>query len=78
MDIMYVKYRGSKRQTIIKNKSTILKNNTLLSNNNSKIVTKPSKILNIHEYRNIKEKTLDDEISNYFFEQIHKNYLKNR
>lgn len=78
MDIIYIKYKGSKRQTIIKNKSTILKNDTLLSNNNSKIVTMPSKILNIDEYKDNKEQLLNDQISNYFFEQVHKNYLKNR
>lgn len=78
MDIIYVKYKGLKRQTIIKNKSNIIKDDTLLSENNSKIVTTSSKIINIQEYKDNKDQILNDEISNYFFEQIHKNYLKNR
>lgn len=78
MDIMYIKYKGCRRETIIKDKSNILKNDTLLSNNNSKIVTTPSKIFDFTEYKNKKEQLLNDEITNYFFEQIHKNYLKNR
>ncbi|MBE6062139.1 MAG: hypothetical protein E7207_00935 [Clostridium butyricum] len=78
MDIMYIKYKGNKRQTIIKNKSNILKTNTILSNNNSKILTTPAKILNLNTYKADKEQQLNDEISNYFFEQIHKNYLKNK
>ncbi|NME82578.1 hypothetical protein [Clostridium sp. SM-530-WT-3G] len=78
MDIIYVKYNGLKRQTVIKNKSNIIKDNTLLSNNNSKIVATPSKIVDIQDYKDNECQTLDDEISNYFFEQIHKNYLKYR
>lgn len=78
MDIMYIKYKGCRRQTIIKDKSSILKNDTLLSNNNSKTVTTPSKILDLNKYRNDKDQILNNQISNYFFEQVHKNYLKNR
>lgn len=78
MDMMYIKYKGCRRKTIIKNKSNILKNDTLLSNDNSKIVTTPSEILDFTEYKNKKEQILNDKISNYFFEQVHKNYLRNR
>ena len=79
MDMMYIKYKGCKRQTtIIKDKSIILKNATLLSDNNSKTVATPSKILYLNKYRNDKDQILNDKISNYFFEQVHKNYLKNR
>ncbi|MDO5516268.1 MAG: hypothetical protein Q4F66_01865 [Clostridium sp.] len=78
MDMMYIKYKGCRRKTIIKDKSNILKNDTLLSNNNSKTVTTPSKTLDFTEYKNKKEQILNDEISNYFFEQVHKNYLRNR
>lgn len=78
MDMMYIKYKGCRRKTIIKDKSNILKNDTLLSNNNSKIVTTPSEILDFTEYKDKKEQLLNDEISNYFFEQVHKNYLRNR
>lgn len=78
MDMMYIKYKGCRRQTIIKDKSNILKKDTLLSNDNSKIVTTPSKVLDFTNYKNEKEQLLNDKITNYFFEQIHKNYLKNR
>ena len=65
MDIIYVKYNGLKRQTVIKNKSNIIKDNTLLSNNNSKIVATPSKIVDIQDYKDNECQTLDDEISNW-------------
>ena len=78
MDMMYIKYKGCRRQNIIKDKLSILKNDTLLSNNNSKTVTTPSKILDLNKYRNDKDQILNNQISNYFFEQVHKNYLKNR
>lgn len=87
MKYIYVKYKYDIRESIIKNNDKIkhdctkisYKNSLKKSNNiNSYRNTDSSKIINIKPYLENKENTINEEITQFFFDSIHKNYLKNR
>lgn len=77
MDMMYIKYDGVKRKSIIKDGTNIIKNDVVLIKEDL-TPSVCSSIIDLESYKTHKENKLDDEISNYFFNEIHKNYLKNR
>lgn len=88
MKYIYIKYKLNRRESIIKDNiginheySKISHNSSLkesYNNDNSCKNTASSKIIKIKPYIENKEITINEEITQFFFDSIHKNYLKNR
>lgn len=81
MDAMYIKYINGRRYSIIKEGENILMSNEKIIPFESRTKVKKdntvspriSNVISISTYDNVNEK-----ITNFFFNSIHKNYLKNR
>lgn len=88
MKYIYVKYKLNTRESIIKDNNGINHECSKIShkssleesynNDNSCRNTASSKIISIKPYAENKENTINEEITQFFFDSIHKNYLKNR
>ncbi|MGN0144801.1 MAG: hypothetical protein ACI398_07450 [Clostridium sp.] len=48
------------------------------SYNNSNSTINSCNVINIESYLNKKNNTIDDKITKFFFDSVHKNYLRNR
>ena len=83
MKYIYVKYNSDKRESFIKDNGEINYESKLLSNKKSSIQSLKNdkslcKIISLKPYLDKKKDTINDEITKFFFDSIHKNYLRNR
>ncbi|MDR3597306.1 hypothetical protein [Clostridium sp.] len=83
MEIMYVKYVNGQRHSIIKEGENIIMNNSKIIPFDS--INKVKENRNTPYSNNIQQKNdskssdkINEEITNFFFNAIHKNYLSNR
>ena len=85
MEMMYVKYINGERYSIIKEGKNTMINNSKIVQFDSMVKSKTNK----NEYNNcLKNKRtetyhksddrINEEITNFFFDAIHKNYLSNK
>lgn len=75
MKLMYIKYSNGIRHSIIKeNENSIVNNSKIIPINKNAFHIKPneSNVVSIDNNR------IDEEITNYFFNAIHNNYLSTR
>ncbi|MBW6410600.1 hypothetical protein [Clostridium weizhouense] len=83
MEFMYIKYKNGIRESIIKKGENILmKDKKIISFENRKRKTsfQSTTRSEIHPYtKNVcMQNKLDQEITDFFFNAVHKNYLSNR
>lgn len=83
MEIMYVKYVNGHRHSIIKEGENIIMNNSkIIPFDSIKKIQKEENTLSLnntkHKSNSNSSDTINDEITNFFFNAIHKNYLSNR
>lgn len=80
MDIMYVKYNRNQRCSIIKEGEKIIMNNSkIIPFEHIKKIKETKSFSDSHNKNNSRSNTkIDEEITNFFFNSIHKNYLLNR
>ena len=83
MEIMYVKYVNGKRYSTIKEGENIIMTNSKIIPFDS--INKVKENKNTPYFNNIQHKNdsmssdkINEEITNFFFDAIHKNYLLNR
>lgn len=92
MKYIYVNYNSNMRKSIIKDNDKIkidcceltktqhIANSfdSSKSNDNSCNINNSCKVIRIKPYIDNKKNTVDEEITQFFFDSIHKNYIKNR
>lgn len=83
MKYIYIKYNSDKRETFIKDKDEINYESKVFSNKKSSIQPQKNnkslcKVISIKPFLDEKKDTINDEITKFFFDSIHKNYLRNR
>jgi hypothetical protein len=83
MEVMYIKYVKGQRYSIIKEGENIIMNNSKIIPFNSIKTVKENEntpYLNNKKHKNDSKSSdnIDEKITNFFFEAIHKNYLSNR
>ncbi|WP_294377381.1 hypothetical protein [uncultured Clostridium sp.] len=89
MKYMYIKYKNNIKTSLIKEDNKIICNFDTIKSfkkasdlnshiNNSHIKKAACKVLDMNKYVNNKNNIIDEEITQFFFNSIHKNYLKNR
>ena len=74
MKYMYVKCNSNKRESIIKENDNI----RYESSESLKDKCNSCKVIDMNSYIDKKNTILDDKITKFFFDSIHKNHLKNR
>lgn len=82
MRYMYVKYNSTKRESIINQNNTLEHESCKLSptkkSHDSIKINNSEKIIDMNSYIDNKNNILNDKITKFFFDSIHKNHLKNR
>lgn len=85
MKYMYVVYNSNKRKSVIKENDNIKHELIELSQTSTKESSESLtdnfnsyKVIDFKDYVNNKNDNINDEITKFFFESIHKNHLKNR
>lgn len=94
MDFMYIKYKNKKRHSIIKNGDNILNTDSTIIPLKQKELKNPSSISNpfsniknnttvipvieLKKYNSSHDNDKNDEITNFFLNAIHRNYLRNK
>lgn len=83
MEVMYIKYINGRRHSIIKEgKKVIMNDSKIIPFEPVKKVEKKEHIHNFYNNKSINPSTfdnkIDEEITAFFFDAIHKNYLSGR
>lgn len=83
MKYIYVKYSSNKRESIVKDNEGIICKSTEMSDvklpsNTFKNVENSCRVIELSSKINRRIDTENDEITKFFFDSIHKNYMRNR
>lgn len=80
MDVMYIKYNNGQRYSIIKEGENIIMNNSKIIPFNSAKNIKNGYNTNSNNIntKDTYDYNIDEKITNFFFEAIHKNHLLNK
>ncbi|NFT08010.1 MULTISPECIES: hypothetical protein [unclassified Clostridium] len=78
MDLMYIKYKNNMKSTIIKDGNELIKSESKIIPLRAKEKIKESKDYCNNTSNKINDDKTNEQITNFFFNAIHKNYLANK
>ncbi|NFG24480.1 hypothetical protein FDF11_13870 [Clostridium botulinum] len=78
MELMYIKYKNNTKSTVIKDGDKLIKSESKIIPLRSKEKIKESKNYYNNISNEISEDKINEQITNFFFNAVHKNYLANK
>lgn len=79
MNLMYIKYNSKNCESIIKNGKNIVRTVYPVNDVTNNVSLKEKEtVINIEDMKKKYDNKKNEEITNYFFSAVHKNYLNNR
>ncbi|NFO03033.1 hypothetical protein FDB23_02715 [Clostridium botulinum] len=78
MELMYIKYKNNIKSTVIKDGDKLIKSESKIIPLKSKEKINESKNYCNNISNEISEEKINEQITNFFFNAVHKNYLANK
>ncbi|UZP02221.1 hypothetical protein JW813_10870 [Clostridium botulinum] len=78
MELMYIKYKNNTKSTVIKDGDKLIKSESKIIPLRSNEKIKESKNYYNNISNEISEDKINEQITNFFFNAVHKNYLANK
>ncbi|ACD53411.1 hypothetical protein FDB55_14610 [Clostridium botulinum] len=78
MELMYIKYKNNIKSTVIKDGDKLIKSESKIIPLRSKEKINESKNCCNNISNEISEEKINEQITNFFFNAVHKNYLANK